>query len=52
MSADSWVQSLLNNGCTHYLTTGGYPFFNPALIAAVGTRIWVFDGPPTILTAR
>ena len=52
LSADSWFQSLLNNSCTHYLTTGGYPFFNPALIAAVGPRIWVFDGPPTILTAR
>jgi hypothetical protein len=52
LSGSSWIQNLLNIGCTHDLTTGGYPFSNPALIAAVGSRIWVFDGPLTILATQ
>jgi hypothetical protein len=52
LSCNSWIQSLLNVGSSHGLSGGGYPFSNPALITAVGTRIWVFDGPVSILATR
>jgi DNA-binding beta-propeller fold protein YncE len=49
LSSGPWIENVLPAGCTDDLFTAGYSFANPALIAAVGKRIWVFDGPVTIL---
>lgn len=53
LSSDTWIQNLLaSRSCAQDLLTGGYSFANPALIAAVSSRAWIFDGPITILQPR
>ena len=52
LSSNSWMQGLFGSRCTHYLATGEYPFDNPRVIAAVGRRIWIFNGAVVMLTPR
>ena len=42
LSDGTWIQSLLRGCIPGVLAGGSYHFSNPGLIAAVGTRIWVF----------
>jgi hypothetical protein len=52
LSDGTWIQSLLGGCIPGVLASGGYHFSNPGLIAAVGTRIWVFGrNGVTVLTA-
>jgi hypothetical protein len=42
LSDGTWIQSLLRGCIPGVLASGSYHFSNPGLIAAVGSRIWVF----------
>jgi hypothetical protein len=51
LSSNDWLQSLSQASCRNGLSSGGYAFANPGLVAAVGARIWLFDGPISTLRA-
>jgi hypothetical protein len=51
LSKYTWLLAL-HGGCARDLLAGSYGFSNPALIAAVGTHVWILDGTLTVLTPR